>query len=206
MIQKFILAISASALLIGCKADCPDKTNQSDSREIISLAESSMALQELIKSETSHIRGFSLGDPVSKIAEKDEDLASKDGMNINFTPDISSDYWADIEYYYSDKSIVDKLKIEINPHGRSAKEKDDLAEKIFNEMSVYFNGKYGNYVNTEDYKYVWNDADTLKNSLTVFTLDYEFPDEEITIIPNEENGTNDTIFHGMTVLLRIKNM
>jgi hypothetical protein len=206
MIQKFIFAISASVIFIGCKADCPDSLEQPNTQDIVTLSKSSDALKELIKSETSHIRGFSLGDPLSKITEKDEDLATKDGININFTPDLSTDYWADIEYFFNDKNIVDKLKLEINPHGRSAKEKDELAEEIFNEMSVYFNSKYGNYVNTEDYKYVWNDADTSKNSLTVFTLDYEFPDEEISLIPNEEAGTTDTIFHGMTVLLKIKNM
>tara|TARA_B110000211_G_scaffold207006_1_gene242494 strand:+ start:1688 stop:2308 length:621 start_codon:yes stop_codon:yes gene_type:complete len=206
MIQKFIFAISASAILIGCKADCPDSTIQTQPQDVIKLTESSPALQELIKSERSHIRGFTLGESVSKIIEKDEDLAAKDGINVNFTPDISTDYWADIEYFYDKNNVVTKLKLEINPHGSSAKEKDDLAEKIFNEMSVYFNGKYGNYVNTEDYKYVWNDADTSRNSLTVFTLDYEFPDEEISLIPNEEEGTTDTIFHGMTVLLKIKNM
>ena len=206
MIQKFIFAISASALLIGCKADCPDTTNQTQSQDVLTLAKSSEALRELIKSESSHIRGFTVGDPVSKISESDEDLAAKDGINVNFTPDISSDYWADIEYFYDKNNVVTKLKLEINPHGSSAKEKDDLAEEIFNEMSIYFNGKYGNYVNTEDYKYVWNDADTTRNSLTVFTLDYEFPDEEISLIPNKEEGTTDTIFHGMTVLLKIKNM
>lgn len=207
MIQKLILGISATALLIGCKADCPDNSNlPSSENEIITLEKSSKTLNELIKSESSHFRGISMGDPVSKIAEKDNDLAANDGLNINFQPDVGIDYWADIEYYYDKNNIINKLKVEINPSGATTKIKDDLATEIFDEMSLYFNGKYGEYVNTEDYKYVWNDVDTSNNTLTVFTLDYEFPDEEITLLPNDKNGTIDTIYNGMTVLLKIKSM
>ena len=200
MIQKFIFIISASALLIACKADCPDKIEQENSQYSLTLDSCSDALKELIQSKESHVRGFTLGDPISKLNEKDEDLAAKDGFNINFTPDISTDYWIDIEYFYNDSNIVTKLKLEINPHGNSSEEKDNLAEKIFNEISLYFNGKYGNYINTEDYKYVWNDTDTLKKSLTVFTLDYEFPDKDFSL------DDTDTIFHGMTVLLKMKSI
>lgn len=206
MIQKFIFIISASALLIACKADCPDKIEQENSQYSLTLDSCSDALKELIQSKESHVRGFTLGDPISKLNEKDEDLAAKDGFNINFTPDISTNYWIDIEYFYNDSNIVTKLKLEINPHGNSSEEKDNLAEKIFNEISLYFNGKYGNYINTEDYKYVWNNTDTLKKSLTVFTLDYEFPDKDFSLIPNETGDDTDTIFHGMTVLLKMKSI
>ena len=142
MIQKCIFVISASALLVACKADCPDKVDQKNNEEsILTLANSSDALKELIKSKDS-----------------------------------------------------------------SSEEKNNLAEEIFNEISIYFDGKYGSYVNTEDYKYIWNEADTLNKTLTVFTLDYEFPDKEFSLIPNEPGDGNDTIFHGMTVLLKIKNI
>jgi len=207
MINKLILGISASALLIGCKADCPDDSSIATSvNEVITLKKSSVALNDLIKSETSQFRGISMGDPVSKITESDEDLTANDGTNINFAPDIAVNYWADIEYYYDKENIVNKLKVEISPFGKTTKEKDDLATEIFDEMSIYFNGKYGDYVNTENYKYVWNDVDTSKNTLTVFTLDYEFPDEEITLVPNPKEGTTDTIYNGITVLLKIKSM
>ena len=106
MIQKFIFIISASALLIACKADCPDKIEQEDSQYSLTLDSCSDALKELIQSKESHVRGFTLGDPISKLNEKDEDLAAKDGFNINFTPDISTDYWIDIEYFYNDSNIV----------------------------------------------------------------------------------------------------
>lgn len=207
MIQKCIFVISASAFLVACKADCPDKVDQKNNEEsILTLANSSDALKELIKSKDSHVRGFTLGDPLSKLIEKDEDLAEKYGTNINFTPDISTDYWVDIEYFYNESNIVTKLNLEINPHGSSSEEKNNLAEEIFNEISIYFDGKYGSYVNTEDYKYIWNEADTVNKTLTVFTLDYEFPDKEFSLIPNEPGDGNDTIFHGMTVLLKIKNI
>ncbi len=207
MIQKLILGISASALLIGCKADCPDDSALNNPvNEVITLQESSLALNELIKTEDSQFRGLSMGDPISKITEKDEDLTDNDGENVNFAPDIAKDYWADIEYYYDKENIINKLKVEINPFGQSTKTKDDLATKIFDEISMYFNGKYGDYVNTEDYKYVWNNVDTIKRTLTVFTLDYEFPDKEITLVPNPKEGTIDTIYNGITVLLKIKSM
>ena len=83
MIQKCIFLISASALLVACKADCPDKIDQKNNEEpILTLANSSVALKELIKSKDSHIRGFTLGEPLSKLGEKDEDLAEKYGTNI----------------------------------------------------------------------------------------------------------------------------
>ena len=147
-----------------------------------------------------------MGDPISKITEKDEDLTDTAGTSVNFAPDIAKDYWADIEYYYDKENIINKLKVEINPFGQSTKMKDSLATEIFDEISMYFNGRYGNYVNTEDYKYVWNNFDTSKTTLTVFTLDYEFPDNEITLVPNPREGTIDTIYNGITVLLKIKSM
>jgi len=207
MIQKLILGISASALLIGCKADCPDDfAINNPIKEVIRLKESSPALNELIKTENSQFRGLSMGDPISKITEKDEDLTDTAGTSVNFAPDIAKDYWADIEYYYDKENIINKLKVEINPFGQSTKMKDSLATEIFDEISMYFNGRYGNYVNTEDYKYVWNNFDTSKTTLTVFTLDYEFPDNEITLVPNPREGTIDTIYNGITVLLKIKSM
>ena len=71
-------------------------------------------------------------------------------------------------------------------------------------MRAYLSGKYGNSVTNTDYTLVWNKVDTKDNSVTIFTLDYNFPDEDFSIQTDAETGLNDTIINPPTVKYVVK--
>jgi hypothetical protein len=71
-------------------------------------------------------------------------------------------------------------------------------------MREYLSGKYGNSVTNTDYKLIWNDVDTKNGALTIFSLDYEVPEEETSIYFDPETGETDTVDNPPTVKYVIK--
>jgi hypothetical protein len=71
-------------------------------------------------------------------------------------------------------------------------------------MKEYLSGKYGEAVTNTDYRLIWNDVDETSASLTIFSLDYEIPEEEISIYNNNETGEADTVNNPPTIRYIVK--
>lgn len=205
MLRNLIIGIGTTAALIGCKNDC-DQTVPQEEIKIIQLDSCSQGLRDLIKSDNSHFRGVKLGVDAGSLQEVDKDLDTSYSSSLYFTPDIGSDYWADIDYYHDEGNSIYKIKAEISPSGYSESDNNKLVDDLFHEIKDYFSSKYGDYLNTPDLKYLWNDVNLEDNSVTIFTLDYEFPKEEYTVVPNKEDGGNDTIINSRTILLKMNHI
>lgn len=205
MLRKLLIGIGTTAAIIGCKNDC-DQTVPPEINNVIQLDSCSAGLQDLIKSDNSHFRGIKLGSDAGSLKEVDNDLDTSYKASLYFTPDIGEDYWADIDYYYDDNNAVYKINAEISPTGYSEEENNALVDEMYHEIKDYFSSKYGEYLNTPELKYLWNDVNLETNTVTIFTLDYEFPEEEYTLVPNKEDGGNDTIVNSRTILLKINHI
>ena len=73
-------------------------------------------------------------------------------------------------------------------------------------MKEYLSGKYGSAVTNTDYRLIWNDVNDNNYSLTIFSLDYEIPEEDFTIYTNEETGEADTVNNPPTVKYIVKHI
>lgn len=204
MLRNIIIGIGTTALLMSCKNDCEKTIPQDENKNIpIQLSNCSSQLQDLIKTDGSHFRGIKLGVDAGSLKEDEKDLDTTYNTSLYFTPDIGSDFWADIDYYYDDNNSIYKVRAEISPVGYSEDENNLLVDSLFHEIKDYFSSQYGEYLNTPELKYLWNDVNLESNSVSIFTLDYEFPEEEFTIVPNEDTGGNDTIVNSRTILLKM---
>lgn len=161
-------------------------------------------MQNLVQNDKSHIRGLQAGNPLKVVNEKEEDFVDKTTFYTNYTPDLTIDYWADIEYHFTEGNIIDKVVTEVIPGGLDKAENAILVDSLYFELRAYLSGKYGNSVTNTDYTLVWNKVDTKDNSVTIFTLDYNFPDEDFSIQTDTETGLNDTIINPPTVKYVVK--
>lgn len=205
MFKKLIVGVGAlSLVLVGCKQPkcenevCPEKPLP------ISLQECSPHLQTLIQNHKSHIRGLKVGTPLSGVSESDSNFVSKTSFYTSFSPDLDINYWAQIDYHYNENNIVDKVETEVIPGGLTPQENAVLVDSLYFEMREYLSGKYGNAVTNTDYRLIWNDVDVNNNSLTIFSLDYEVPEEETSIYVNDVTGETDTVDNPPTVKYIVK--
>ena len=205
MLNKLMIGVGVFGLIMtSCKQPecketvCPEKPLP------VALSECSPHLQKLIQNKKSHIRGLQVGMPVSAIMEADSNFVSKTSFYTSFSPDLDINYWAQIDYYFDENNIIDKVEAEIIPGGLSKNEDALLVDSIYSEMREYLSGKYGNSVTNTDYRLIWNDVDLNTNSLTIFSLDYEIPDKPQSFYKDELTGKTDTINNPPTVKYIIK--
>ncbi len=205
MFKKLIVGVSAlSMVVVACKQPkceeviCPEQPAQ------VNLKDCSAHLQTLIGNDNSHIRGIIGGEPVAAIQEADSNFVSKTSFYTSYSPDLDINYWATIDYYFTEGNVVDKIEAEIIPGGLSKQENSILVDSLYFEMREYLSGKYGNSVTNTDYKLIWNDVDTKNGALTIFSLDYEVPEEETSIYFDPETGETDTVDNPPTVKYVIK--
>lgn len=203
MIKQLFVGICVSILLIGCSPKC-EETVCPELPPTINLKDCSVQLQNLVQNDKSHIRGLQAGNPLKVVNEKEEDFVDKTTFYTNYTPDLTIDYWADIEYHFTEGNIIDKVVTEVIPGGLDKAENAILVDSLYFELRAYLSGKYGNSVTNTDYTLVWNKVDTKDNSVTIFTLDYNFPDEDFSIQTDTETGLNDTIINPPTVKYVVK--
>ena len=192
-------------VLFGCKQpECPDLCP--DSPTPINLKECSAHLQNLIQNHKSDIRGFKVGTPLSGITEADSNFVSKTSFYTSYDPDLDINYWAQVDYFYNENNNVDRVEAEIIPGGLSPQENLVLTDSLYFELKEYLTGKYGYAVTNTDYRLIWNDVNENTNSLTIFSLDYEIPDEDISIYIDDETGETDTIDNPPTVKYIVKHI
>lgn len=203
MIKQLFVGFSVAALLVGCSPKC-EETICPELPPAVNLKDCSVQLQNLIKNDKSHIRGLQAGNPLNAVYEKEDDFVDKTSFYTNYTPDLTIDYWADIEYHFTEGNIIDKVVTEVIPGGLDKSENAVLVDSLYFELRKYLSGKYGNAVTNPDYTLVWNEVDTKDNSVTIFTLDYHFPDEDFSIQTDLETGLNDTINNPPTVKYVVK--
>lgn len=202
MFNKVIVGVLC-LVISGCKQECK-KEPCPEIPVSIALKDCSPHLQKLIQNHQSHIRGFKVGMPLSGINESDSNFVSKTSFYTSYDPDLNIDYWAQLDYYFNENKTVDKVETEIIPGGLTVQENASLVDSLYFEMKNYLSGKYGVAVTNTDYRLIWNDVDLNNNSLTIFSLDYEFPEEEISIHMNEVTGETDTIVNPPTVKYIVK--
>ena len=201
--KLIIISVMLCLFLSGCKQDCI-KEPCPEKPQAIALESCSPHLQKLIQNHKSHIRGLKVGMPLSGINESDSNFVSKTSFYTSYDPDLNIDYWAQIDYYFNENNNVDKVETEIIPSGLTVQENAFLIDSIYFEMKNYLSGKYGASVTNTDYRLIWNDVDINNNSLTIFSLDYEFPNEEISVYVNETSGKTDTIINSPSVKYVVK--
>lgn len=206
MFNKVIVGVGAlSLILLGCKQpDCKKEVVCPEQPDPISLEDCSPHLQELIINHKSHIRGLVVGSPVSAMAENDSNFISKTSFYSSFSPDLDINYWATVDYYFDENNIIDKVETEIIPGGLTAQENAILVDSLYFELREYLSGKYGNSTTNTDYRLIWNDVDVNNNSLTIFSLDYEVPEEDISIFVDDITGETDTVDNPPTVKYIVK--
>jgi len=205
MFKKVIVGVGAVGLILtSCKQPECEKVVCPEQPENISLKDCSEQLQKLIQNDKSHVRGIIMGTPLSGINEADSNFVSKTSFYTSYDPDLNMDYWAQFDYYFNENKNVDKVEAEIIPGGLTPQENAMLVDSIYFELKNYLSGKYGAAVTNTDYRLIWNDVDVNNNSLTIFSLDYEFPEEETSIFVNEETGETDTIDNPPTVKYVVK--
>lgn len=177
---------------------CPEQPSP------IALSDCSPQLQTLIQGNKSHVRGLQVGMPLSAVKEADSNFVSKTSFYTSFTPDLDDNYWLQIDYYYNENNIIDKVEAEIIPGGLTSQENAVLVDSLYFEMRQYLSGQFGNSVTNPDYQLVWNDVDVDNNSLTIFSLDYEVPEEDFSVYTNPNTGEVDTIANPPTVKYTVK--
>lgn len=170
----------------------------------VALKDCSAQLQGLIQGNKSHIRGLQVGMPLSAVNEADSNFVSKTSFYTSFTPDLDENYWLQIDYYYNENNIIDKVEAEVIPGGLTSQENAILVDSLYFEMRQYLSGRFGNSVTNPDYQLVWNQVDTADKSLTIFSLDYEVPEEDFSIYTNPTSGEVDTIANPPTVKYTVK--
>lgn len=204
MWNKILLGVSTCVALVGCQpkcevVECPGKPDE------IKLEESSDHLMALFKNHKSHIRGIKAGMPLSAITEADSNIFDTTSFYISYTPDLSFNYWADVEYQFDENNIVNKVVTEIIPSAISARENTLLADSVFFELSDYLSGRFGQGVTNTDYSRVWNEVGTTNSgSITVFKLEYKFPEVDFSMETNPVTGELDTVFNPPTVEYTVK--
>lgn len=206
MFKNLLLGVGALSLIaVSCKQpECKKEAACPEQPKSIALKDCSPQLQNLIQTNKSHIRGIIVGSPLSAIKEADSNFVSKTSFYTSFTPDLDINYWAQIDYHFNDNDVVDKVETEIVPGGLTPQENALLVDSLYFEMREYLSGKYGEAITNTDYKLIWNDVDLNNNSLTIFSLDYEVPEEETTTYVNEETGETETMDNPPTVKYEIK--
>jgi hypothetical protein len=188
-------------VLTGCKQPkCPELETPID------LKDCSQHLQKLMQNSKSDIRGLKLGTPLSGINESDSDFVSKTSFYKSYDPDLDINYWAEVDYYFNENNNVNKVETEVYPGGLTPQENTDLVDSLYFEMKEYLSSKYGKAVTSPDYRLIWNHFNEINSSLTIFSLDYEIPDEEITIYMDDETGEGDTINNPPTVKYIVKHI
>ena len=202
MFNKLICGAGALCLiLLSCKQPkCPETPTA------LNLKDCSTHLQNLIQNHKSDIRGFKVGAPLSGINEVDSDFVSKTSFYTSYDPDLDINYWAQVDYYFNENNNVDKVETEIIPGGLTPQENAILVDSLYFEMKEYLSGKYGSAVTNTDYRLIWNNVNDNNYSLTIFSLDYEIPEEEISIYINDETGETDTINNPPTVKYIVKHL
>lgn len=200
MIKKIIVGVSAIGILTSCQNKCPDSIKE------ISLAQSSTQLQALFGSDDSHIRGMKTGSSISAIQESDADLQDTASFYVNYMPDLTDDFWADVTYVFDDEQNVMMIETEIQSSAIETGEKIVFLDSLHEEITDYFSSKYGRSITDSQYKRVWNEVNVKDNSLTIFTMDFEIPENDFTIKINEETGKQDTTFNEPVVKLLIDHL
>ena len=197
--KLFIYSGFLCLFLISCKQPkCPE------TQIPLELKDCSPHLQKLIQNHKSDIRGFKLGTPLSGINEVNSDFVSETSFYASYNPDLDINYWAQLDYYFNENKTVDKVEAEIIPGGLTPQENAILIDSLYFEMKEYLSGKYGKAVTNTDYRLIWNDVNEAVSSLTIFSLDYEIPEEEISIYINDETGEADTVNNPPTVRYIVK--
>tara|TARA_B100000683_G_C12500108_1_gene557418 strand:+ start:1928 stop:2554 length:627 start_codon:yes stop_codon:yes gene_type:complete len=205
MLNKLLLSLFLSGVLLSScnkpkceEIPCPEKP------KVITLKECSPHLQALIQNNKSHIRGVQVGMPLSAINEVDSNFVSNTSFYTSFSPDLDINYWAQIDYYFDENNIIDKVETEIIPGGLTKNEDILLVDSIYSEMREYLSGKYGNSVTNTDLKLIWNEVDLRNNSLTIFSLDYDIPETPQSFYENKITGKIDTVDNSPTVKYVVK--
>ena len=200
MIKKLILSsVLFCIILISCKKpSCPEKPSPLEFKNC------SPHLQNLIQNPKSDVSGFKVGTPLSGINENDSTFVSETSFYSSYDPDLDINYWAQVDYYFNENNIVDKVETEIIPGGLTPQENSVLVDSLYFELKEYLNGKYGYAVTNTDYRLIWNNVNKVNSSLTIFSLDYEIPEEEISIYINDETGEADTVNNPPTVKYLVK--
>lgn len=200
MFNKFFIYSGTLCLfLISCRQPkCPE------TQIPIDLKDCSPHLQKLMQNHKSDIRGFKLGTPISGINEVSSDFVSENSFYASYNPDLDINYWAQLDYYFNENKTVDKVEAEIIPGGLTPQENAILVDSLYFEMKEYLSGKYGKAVTNTDYRLIWNDVNEGVSSLTIFSLDYEIPEEEISIYINDDTGEADTVNNPPTVRYIVK--
>lgn len=208
MWNKLLIGAGVVLSIAGCQPKCENSAadaNCPGEPDVIKLAESSDHIKQLFLNEKSHIRGMKVGMPLSSIAEADSNIFDTTSFYISYTPDLSFNYWADVEYQFDKNSIVDKVVTEIIPSGLGSAENTSLADSVFFELSDYLSGRFGQGVTNTDFARIWNEVGTNENgSLTVFKLEYKFPETDFSLELNPETGLKDTVYNPPTVEYTVK--
>ena len=204
MLNKLLLSLFLSGGFIILLQQTKMRGNTlSRKTKVITLKECSPHLQALIQNNKSHIRGVQVGMPLSAINE-DSNFVSNTSFYTSFSPDLDINYWAQIDYYFDENNIIDKVETEIIPGGLTKNEDILLVDSIYSEMREYLSGKYGNSVTNTDLKLIWNEVDLRNNSLTIFSLDYDIPETPQSFYENKITGKIDTVDNSPTVKYVVK--
>ena len=113
---------------------------------------------------------------------------------------------SDMMCEFNENNNVEKVETEIIPGGLTPQENAILVDSLYFELKEYLSGKYGSAVTNTDYRLIWNNVNDKNYSLTIFSLDYEIPEEEISIYINDETGETDTINNPPTVKYIVKHL
>lgn len=95
-------------------------------------------IAKIIGKEGGIIRGFELGDPISKIQEEEVlEQFENENNRIGYTFDTHDMETVDIQYLYNSKELLEEVQIDIYMNS------DEANQDILRAFTSYFNNRFG---------------------------------------------------------------
>lgn len=139
-IMKIKIAVLFLTLITACSNP---KDNKVKNEAVLTAPEelspnTKKILSKIIGKEGGVIRGFEIGDPISKIQDE-ENLEQFENENnrLGYTFDTHDMETVDIQYLYSEDELLEEIQIDVYMNS------DEANQDMLRAFSTYFNNRFG---------------------------------------------------------------